>query len=297
MIMFISLILLSGFFLLILFFPLDANAWGPATHLKLGLSVLQNLKILSKDTASLISNNSLSFLYGCISADIIQAKRFVEYVLNCHNWDNAFKLLRSAKSGELKAFSMGYLGHLAADIVAHNSYIPAKMIETYPKRGLKHFLWEMRFDSLMDDAETDRIIEDIGRKDFSLADDLMNGLLKTAIFSFKTNKRIFSGLLFIQRFKKWKYRLKGIGARDNYHLEKDEVEHYFRLSLDAMLGFFIDLKQSKYIDYDPMGKNALFEAGNTVKELKKRYGNLKETGEDIRKRADHFRNFFGHGSL
>jgi len=242
-------------------------AWGPAAHLKLGLAVIDNLKILGGDVANIISNNPLQFLYGCISADIIQGKRFIKYIYNCHNWDNAFKLLRSAKSQPLKSFAYGYLSHLSADIVAHNCFVPSKMIETYCKRGLKHFLWEMRFDSAVYDLKLDDLIKEISKMDHTLEDELMNGLFRTAIFSFKTNKRIFSSLLFVQRIRRWQGLLNEAHTGNNYSLSREEIDYYFRLSFDAMLGFLIDSKNSRYLKYDPMGKVSLGLAKKIMKDF------------------------------
>ena len=250
--------------------PAEAFAWGPSAHLKMGLSVIDNLRIMGSDVANAISNNPMQFLYGCVSADIIQAKRFVKYIYNCHNWDNAFKLLRSAKSSALKSFVYGYLAHLAADIIAHNCYIPAKLVETYPKRGLKHFIWEMRFDSAIKDEKTEEGLRKIIRMDHSLEDELMNGLLETTLFSFKTNKRIFSGLLMLQRVQRWQLSMDEVDMRNNYSLAKEDVDHYLKLSLDAMLGFLIDMKNSKYLQFDPTGKDSLAKAKKIMRDLKKK---------------------------
>lgn len=274
--------------LLVFLYSSDVLAWGPITHLKLGLALIDNLSILPMEVARIISSNTNQFLYGCISADIIQAKRLLTYVWNCHNWENGFKLLRSAKSDKLKAFSFGYLGHLAADIIAHNCFIPAKIVQTYSRRRLKHFLWELRFDSVMYDSETKSVLKDIIKEDHEKEDKLMNDLLKTAIFSFRTNKRIFSSLLFIQRVKRWQASLEDVYTRNNYSLSKNEIDGYFRLSLDAILGFLIDNRGSKYVRFDPTGKKALRDAEKIAKELKR----IEESAEaeqsvDIDKRVKH----------
>jgi len=267
------------FLILFLLFPVDLFAWGPAMHLKLGLSIIDNLKILSPDIVNIISNNVGQFLYGCVSADIIQAKKLLKYVENCHNWKNGFKLLRSAKSSSLKSFALGYLCHLSADVVAHNCFVPAKIVETYSKRGLKHFLWEMRFDMEMFDQESKKQMKEIIKQDHSSEDELMNGLLKTALFSFRTNKRIFSSLLFVQRMQKWQESMNEMYVRNNYYLSEEDIGHYFKLSMDAMLSFLIDSKKSKYVEFDPTGKSNLKKAIVMMKDLKKKEksGTLEES--------------------
>jgi hypothetical protein len=265
-----NFLILAACTVVVFLIPESLYAWGPIAHLKMGLSLIENLKVMGSDAANIISNNPMQFLYGCLSADIIQAKRFVEYIHNCHNWDNAFKLLRSAKSSALKSFAYGYLAHLAADIVAHNCYIPAKLVETYSKRGLKHFVWEMRFDWAVKHEKCEKVLKEIIKMDHSLEDDLMNELLQTTLFSFKTNKRIFSGLLTLQRVRRWQLSMKEAYLTNNYFLSDEEIDYYFKLSLNAMIGFLIDLKSSKYLKYDPMGKDSLEKAKKIMRDFKRK---------------------------
>ncbi len=268
----IFLVSLTGAFL----YSEDLFAWGPFMHLNLGLSVIDNLRILSGETARIIAANTGQFLYGCVGADIIQAKRMLKYMYNCHNWENGLKLLRSAKSNPLKAFAYGYLGHLAADIIAHNCFVPQKIIETFEKRGFKHFFWEIRFDAYMFDDRIDSALKEILNSSHREEDDLMNDLLRTAVFSFKTNKRIFSGLLVVQGLKKWRKSMQEIYTRNNFHIDPEEIKKYFNLSMDAMLSLLIDFKNSKYMKFDPTGNEQIAKARKFARELRKESRKIKD---------------------
>ena len=127
---------LALFILLVL--PDAAFAWGPATHLELGKTMLENTKLLIPPARALLEAYPYDFLYGNISADIVVGKNLVEELKHCHNWKIGFKLLKKAESDSQRAFVYGYLSHLAADTIAHNHFIPEMMIRSFSSRTLRH---------------------------------------------------------------------------------------------------------------------------------------------------------------
>ncbi|GKT29943.1 zinc dependent phospholipase C family protein, partial [Aduncisulcus paluster] len=71
--------------------------------------------------------------------------------LHSHNWQTGFNLLNESTDKHLKAYSLGYLSHLAADIIAHNYYVPNLMQQTRSGGRLSHVYIEM----LADDRDAD----------------------------------------------------------------------------------------------------------------------------------------------
>ena len=74
--------------------------------------------------------NTIQFLYGSVAADISFAKKYVPEGRHSHHWRVGEEILKAAPDEPLKAAAYGYLGHLAADTLAHNTYVPRKLFLT-----------------------------------------------------------------------------------------------------------------------------------------------------------------------
>jgi hypothetical protein len=99
----------------------------------------------------------LPFLYGNIAADIINFKSYGGVKNHCHNWNIQERLESLAQSDGARAFILGYLCHLAADIVAHNHFVPYHVVYNFPPRLLGHAYWEAMADSKVRDVEWHQI--------------------------------------------------------------------------------------------------------------------------------------------
>ncbi|MFH0933193.1 MAG: zinc dependent phospholipase C family protein [Nitrospirota bacterium] len=190
--MFLRLFLVI-FFILI---PSFAFAWGPLTHTYLGSEIYYFGSLLPVWVFNLLKKYRGDYLYGNLMADIILAKNLLPLEKNSHTWEVAFSLLESSKKSSEKAFSLGYISHLAADTVAHGIYTRRKNIE--------HTFIELRADSLIDRKYwvqargIDRVIQ-------YRNDRFLERSLDRVFFSFKTNKRIFKGMLFLSGLNKEKF--------------------------------------------------------------------------------------------
>ena len=219
--MFLRLFLVI-FFILI---PSFAFAWGPLTHTYLGNEIYYFGALLPTWLLNLLKRYRGDFLYGNIMADIILAKNLLPLEKNSHSWEVGFGLLESAKKSSEKAFSFGYISHLAADTVAHSIYTRRK--------NIRHTFIELRSDSLIHKkywfqaVGIDRVIQHRNDK-------FLEQSLKRAIFSFKTNKRIFKGILFLSGFNK-----KGFGEFIDRNLlmpvKREEIKKLHAESLDSII--------------------------------------------------------------
>lgn len=242
-------------------------AWGPAMHLSLASSVLDNLAILPLYVQTIIATYPYDFVYGCISADIIHGKKFIEYAKHCHNWKVGMNVLDNAKSDSQRAFSYGYLSHLAADVVAHNYYVPNQIIASFNSRMLNHAYWEIRFDSYMDKSVW-TLARKVAKKVHRDNDPLLRATIENTIFSFGTNKRIFNSLLMLARLKRWHATMDMVSARSKWKLDAADVENYKKLALDSTFAFLIDGSEAICCKADPAGRKSLEVAGRIRKELK-----------------------------
>lgn len=260
----------------LLVMPDLAHAWGPATHLELALTTLNNASAISAPVRSLIEHFPYDFLYGNISADIIVGKNLVEELKHCHNWKTGFAILKNARTDGQRAFAYGYLAHLAADTVAHNHFIPERMLRTFSARTLRHVYWEMRFDALAD-KRVWRLPKRIAATAASDNDALLNATIEdSSPLSFRTNKTIFSSIMSINRFKHWHRMLGLLSAASRWPLHKQERELYFNKSLDAMTELLESPLKARCLRKDPTGKQSLAFASAARKRLRR----MKKAGMD-----------------
>lgn len=261
------MIILSAVFLLLLFLPSYAYAWGAGFHLQLGTTVLGNLQALSPSVAALLREFPLDFLYGCIAADITIGKKFTHYLQHCHRWSIGLKILSSATRRSQESCALGYLCHLAADTVAHNYFVPYKIMRSFSSLTMKHTYWEMRFDSAVD-----KDIWEVGQRvsvgHYKVNDDLLRKVLSDTIFSFATNKRIFNSILLLSRMEKWQGVISTVSASSRYVLEESDRQEYTALSEEAVFDFLNNREKSRYFLADPTGERALATAEAVRKNLR-----------------------------
>lgn len=184
------LVLLAGFILV----PSIVFAWGPLTHMYLGSQILSCAPLIPAGILALIKKHKQDFLYGNIMADTILGKKYLPDDKSSHSWEVAFKLLEQAKSWPERAFTYGYLSHLAADTVAHETL-------TEERGNMGHTWIELKADSLIDKTywiQTMTISKSV-RKRSNL---LLENSLDRYVFSFKTNRRIYQSIVFFSFLNK-----------------------------------------------------------------------------------------------
>ncbi|MBK5274485.1 MAG: zinc dependent phospholipase C family protein [Desulfuromonadales bacterium] len=258
--------------LITLLIPDQAYAWGGGIHLQLGVSVLNNLSALAPDVSALLASHPRDFLYGCISADITLGKKFTHEMLNCHRWRIGRKVLQAARTDSERACAYGYLCHLAADVIAHNYYVPYKIMRSFSSVTMKHAYWEMRFETFVS-REIWETAQDVCRTDQRANDALMRGVLTNTIFSFGTNKRIFNSIMLVSRLEKWQKVMLTLSDKSRYVLADSDRDEYLRLAEEAVYGFLQQPQESELLLADPTGERALAMAEAVRKNLRLLYKN------------------------
>lgn len=254
--------------LFFILFPESAFAWGPGTHVEIAFTLLDRLPQIASYIQPIIAGREEWFVYGNVAADIVVGKKLAGKLHHCHNWKIGHLILRSARTDRERAAAYGYLTHLAADIIAHNYFVPCKMIENYKTRLLSHTYWEMRFDMHVDPKVWDKMKRMI-TGDFSPFDDLLERSLKRALFSFKTSKKIFSGILAVQRFRELRGTFSIYSKRSRLPLDTKEITHYMRLALDSAEGYLKDPKNAPCLLGDPTGEKKIRQARSMRRSMKK----------------------------
>jgi len=235
-------LLLTISFLLV---PTAVFAWGPLTHIYLGSEIYSLGSLLPASLFEIIRRYKKDFLYGNIMADIVFGKKYLPEHKNSHNWGVAFELLDAAKTKQQKAFVYGYMGHLAADTVAHNMYVVSG-------KNVRHSILEIKADSIIDKKYwvQARAID----KTVQIRNDLfLENALDRFVFSFKTNKRILRGTVFLAIL----YREK-IGDFIDRNLDttlpgREDIERLQKESLYKIVDLFQNWEDSEVVKVSPNG--------------------------------------------
>ena len=265
--------------LLALLIPGQAHAWGGGMHLDIGLRMLANTAVMPAGVAALLAAHPLDYLYGCIAADITLGKKYTHYLLNCHRWGIGRKVLQAARNDGEKACAYGYLSHLAADVIAHNYFVPYKIMRSFCTVTMKHTYWEMRFETFVDKDVWERARE-VCQGDQRANDALLRRVLTPTIFSFGTNKRIFNSIMLLSRLEKWQRVMQTLSDRSRYVLSDDDRDEYMSLTGEAVLEFLSHPEEAWLLQADPTGERALKVADALRANLRLLYKSGKLTREE-----------------
>ena len=229
-------------------------AWGPGTHIALGEGVLASLYLLPPAVRAIIERHPLHFLYGSIAADISFAKKYVPEGRHCHHWHVGEEILAAADSPRLTAVGYGYLAHLAADTVAHNLFIPRQLLITSTTPSVGHTYWEHRMDIHVGEEYLTKARHLVMENDHSEADALFDEVLSSTIFSFRTNQRIFRGMIQFSDNDRWRQVFDQVLRRSRFDLPPQLVSAYHALSFEYVIDYLVAGDGSKPANLDPIGE-------------------------------------------
>ncbi len=248
--------------------PGEAHAWGPVTHLIHGSQILENLSSLSPALQEILGRHRLPYLYGCIAADIIHAKKYTRSLYtHCHCWPVGWQIVESAANEREEAFAWGYLSHLAADGHAHNDFVPVQLVVSFESRTLRHIYWEARFDAAQR-RDRWRLIRNVLRHSFADCDRLVERVVERTLFSFRTNKRIFDSVMALQQAEQWQLMVRGLGERSRYPIAAHEVERFNGLCTATIGDLLLRGRHSACQAVDPTGREALARATTLRRKLR-----------------------------
>jgi hypothetical protein len=254
-------------------FPSTAWAWSPGTHVYLGDAILRSLIHLPGQVAGLIGAFPYDFLYGSIAADTSIAKKYAAAGRHSHSWNVGFDVLDRARDEPLRAFAFGYLAHLAADVVAHNAFVPFQLATTMSSTALGHSYWEARFETHLGEWAPRRAKELI-LLDHSRSDGHLDRILSPTIFSTPTNRRIFRGMVVAADMDSWQRVFQLMLERSRWDLAEEQVSSNLILAFDYVMDLLIRLDRSDPMHFDPSGDERL----RMAKRIRRRA--LRSGGED-----------------
>jgi hypothetical protein len=262
--------------LTLVLWPEQAHAWGPVTHLVHGSQILDSLSIVPAALQEILATHRSSYLYGCIAPDIMHAKRYTRTVYtHCHCWRVGWQVVAACRTDRERAFAHGYLSHLVGDVHSHNHFVPVRLVTTYASIGLGHVYWEARFDAAQPGAPW-QLVRSVLSQPTDDLDDLVERTVERTLFSFRTNKRIFSSLLLVQQLERWQQLVREVGRRSRHRIEPDEIQRFNTVCVDAIRDLLRHGPESASQAADPTGAEALHKATRLRRKLRvlRRQGEL-----------------------
>ena len=247
---------LVGIALLIL--PDAAYAWTPGTHIFLGQSVLNAAGSLPGGIGDLIRAFPFDFLYGNIAADTSFAKKYAPVNRHCHAWHVGKEVFDLARTDALRAFGLGYLSHLAADTVAHNYFVPRQLVLTSSTKSLGHSYWESRAETHLDHDYAHEA-RDIILLDHSRADAHLDQIISPTLFSVKTNRALFRGMVHLTRSRAWRTGMEAARDVSRWPLTDFVVDRHLALAYEYIMEM-LSVEKGRASALDPNGEDALRRA-------------------------------------
>lgn len=242
----------------------SALAWGPVAHLDIGLRLVEGAVALLPAVKALVDRHPDDFLYGCLAADTIVGKDRASRHEHCHDWQVARSLLAKAKerSEAAHSFMLGYIGHLGADVVAHNHTVPQMMITHFRAKGVGHLYWEARADGkLLDESqELCALWKEFGRVRLPHHDRLLAENLVPTLFTNRVSSKVFRGSLALQRNGTWLTAIERIERRSRLSFTKEQLVHWRNLALEGARRAINHPFSLRLDGLDPTGREALDRA-------------------------------------
>lgn len=271
--------------------PQDAYAWGPLAHLEFSRTAISDLSFLGPSMRIILTQFANEYLYGSLAADIIVGKNLARYEVHCHNWNIGFRVFHKAKSDAERAFSLGFLSHLAVDTIAHNYYVPYKTVQGFKARASGHAYWELRYDQKLD-PELWKLARQVSQKQFRSHDEHLEEVLSESyVIPFALSKTMFGSLLLAARLKKWQRMSEVIAGEREMWLHNEEVGECKNLAVTNIRDMLKDAEAARCVQVDPTGERNLHVANLVRNQLKTR-DDLSDKQRDqlVRQSRHSFRN-------
>lgn len=242
-----------------LVFAEGAWAWGPAVHTVIASRMLGELGQILPAVAQIVRAFPLEYLYGSLAADFFVGKGLKQKEGHSHNWDSGIRFIQEAKDEQEKAYAYGFLSHLAADVVAHNYFIPNLIHQVSTWRRMGHIYWEAKADHVVGPFYM-RIAKEVLCMDRLGCDELLEAAVGKRQMSLKARRRIFTQSVKLSDYLNGTPSMTFVNMGTRYQI----APKYLSLMIDLACRLVRDLltrpDSSPCMSFDPIGARNLYLA-------------------------------------
>lgn len=239
-----------------LIFAVGAWAWGPAVHTVIGCRILDEASQILLPIARIIQTYPLQYLYGSLAADFFVGKGQKKRDGHSHNWETGFKFFEEARDDREAAYAYGFFSHLAADVVAHNYFVPELIQRVYTWKRMGHIYCEVKADQFVGPFYMKIARELLSAEDLG-CDDLLQSAVKTSRNGLKTRKHLFSQTVKLSDFLSGFQPMSLTNKDSRYQVSQEYLTFMVHLAYRLVKDFLIHTTSSRCLSYDPIGSTNL----------------------------------------
>lgn len=233
-----------------------AWAWGPAVHTVISCNMIGSSTQILPAIASIIQSFPHEYIYGCISADFFLGKGQKKKEGHSHNWETGFKFLSAVNNDKEAAYAYGFLSHLAADVVAHNYFVPDLIHRISKWKRMGHFYSEAVADKFVDPAYL-KIVKDVLSMDHIDFDRLLRSTVVKNRYGLRTKKHIYTQSVRISDYLYCLPLLSDFEISSSYDLEEEYMAFMIDLSFRLVKDLLSYPDSSACLSHDPIGSDSL----------------------------------------
>jgi len=177
-------------------------------------------------------------------------------------------MLEAASTDEERAFSLGYLTHLAGDVVAHNVFVPYKLVEVPFNNGRRHTYWEFRFETAQP-REAWEMVGALRTMDFSHLNRFLGRHQQPTMFPFYTNLAMTRSLAHAATGGAGRRLLHRMEQRSEVGVAPLEVEVFRELCLRMVEDTLKESRRGEAVRHDPRGLERIRHAKAVTTSLRR----------------------------
>jgi hypothetical protein len=253
-------LLLAGAFGIELVFSTGAWAWGAAVHTVIACNILDQATSILPAIADIIRAYPLQYVYGNLAADFFVGKGQKKKKGHSHNWDTGFRCLEEAGDEQEASYAYGFLSHLAADVIAHNYFVPNLICNAFTWKRMGHIYWEAKADYEMGHLYT-RIAREVLTMSDLGCDDMLISAVGNRRNGLKTRRKIYTQTVKFSEFLYMAPSSPFPERRSRTRIFGQYLGFTAGLAYRLVLDFLKNPGTSPCLSYDPIGSENLFIAG------------------------------------
>ena len=239
-----------------LIFSDGAWAWGPAIHTVMSCNIIGSCSQILPGIASIIQAFPHEYIYGGISADFFIGKGQKKKKGHSHNWETGFKFLGEVNNEKEASYAYGFLSHLAADVVAHNYFVPGMIHRVSNWKRIGHIYSEAVADKYVDPLYI-KIAKDVLNMDHLDCDKLLQSMVVRNSYGLMAKKHIYTQSVKISDYL---FCLPAFSDRDRnsaYNVEDEYMDYMIGLSFRLVKDLLSYPDSSTCLSHDPIGSENL----------------------------------------